>query len=188
MSASWSEAKCLDRGQLAPLALFAMGEGLSASLPITCLAFLPYAHTKCHILNQCFPGSLSETQKPVQVFILPLNKVNLFESYTWGLKEMCKQSGKGLRSSPQGCRVGTSQCFSPKCQLPLYLSRLFSSPSSLSKMDGTTARHSAVCPAETQQEDPTGLPLNCHIHYNHISISGFLNSACSGEASFGHRE
>lgn len=95
MSASWSEAKCLARGQLAPLALFAMGEGLSASLPITCLAFLPYAHTKCHILNQCFPGSLSETQKPVQVFILPLNKVNLFESYTWGLKEMCKQSGKG---------------------------------------------------------------------------------------------
>jgi len=95
MSASWSVAKCLARGQLAPLALFAMGEGSSASLLITCLAFLPYAHTKCHILNQCFPGSSSETQKPVQVFILPLNKVNLFESYTWDLTEMCKQSGKG---------------------------------------------------------------------------------------------
>ena len=55
-------------------------------------------------------------------------------------------------------------------------------------MDGTTARHNAMCPAETQQEDPTGLSLNCHALYNHISISGFLNSACSGEANFGNQQ
>lgn len=187
MSASWSVAKCLARGQLAPLALFAMGEGSSASLLITCLAFLPYTHTKCHILNQCFPGSSSETQKPIQVFILPMNKVNLFESYTWDLTEMCKQSGKGWDHPHRGVQRAPLSASALNASSH-HICQVLSSPSSLTKMDGTTARHNAMCPAETQQEDPTGLSLNCHALYNHISISGFLNSTCSGEANFGHQQ
>lgn len=41
MSASWSVAKGLASSQLASHVLFAMEEGLSASLQITCLALSP---------------------------------------------------------------------------------------------------------------------------------------------------
>lgn len=59
----------------------------------------PYGHTECHTLSQRFPGGLAETWYPAQVFVLPMNKVNLFPSWKQGLKGMCEQARERLENS-----------------------------------------------------------------------------------------
>lgn len=190
MSASWSVAKRLASSQLASHGLFAMEEGSSASLPITCWAFSP-ACTERHMLNQCFPGSLAETQKPAQVFILPLNEVNSCDSYAGRPKGMCKRAGKGL-NNPHGdvqwAPLSASALnVSSHCIHQVSFLLLAASQSArASEVAGRRAGwHDAVCPAETPF---TGLPANCRACHNHSFISGFLNSACSGKAKFGQQE